>query len=158
MWQIALITALIVLFASSVCSVNISLKSSRIFSKQAHLVASAFFLLSLGSVPYVALAEDCYKDCKKECLIVAPGSEAYCKETCKDYCSDTVQREKDKNELYPTGPDETESKLGYDRAFLRELNKPPTGPQIMPHETLKDLKIGYKIEEPRKGVFFKDLF
>lgn len=157
--QISLIAALLaLLFTSNVSSVNTSLRSSRAFSKRAHLAASTFLSLALISAPHVTHAEDCNRDCNKNCLVAAPSSESYCKETCQDYCSDTVQREKDKTELYPTGPDEKDSESGYDRAFLRELNQPPSGPQIIPRETMKNLQLRYKAQEPRKGIFFKDLF
>jgi hypothetical protein len=38
------------------------------------------------AAPAVAANPDCFTDCQRECLVLAPKDTLYCRETCRDYC------------------------------------------------------------------------
>lgn len=48
-------------------------------------VASATLLPSTPQAAHAAKA-DCFTDCYRNCKIVAPKDDAYCQESCRDYC------------------------------------------------------------------------
>ena len=118
---------------------------------QRNIASIAIAALTFGLQQHAVFAESCSGDCYSNCLQVAPGSEDYCKSTCTDYCNDPeIQRED--SEIRAKEKAET----GYDRALLNELNRPPVGLQIIPKETMRNLQLNFKPQEPRTGVYFKD--
>jgi hypothetical protein len=56
-------------------------------SRRAWLQQTAAGLTSLAvAAPAVAANPDCFTDCQRECLVLAPKDTLYCRETCRDYC------------------------------------------------------------------------
>ncbi|VEU40596.1 unnamed protein product [Pseudo-nitzschia multistriata] len=43
----------------------------------------------LGSPAPASAEPDCFKDCLKNCLIIAPQDKTYCTDTCTSYCAQT---------------------------------------------------------------------
>ena len=52
------------------------------------------FVASIVQAPLVAnAAKDCFDDCNSNCKRLAPGSEAYCTLSCRDYCEQPDRRD-----------------------------------------------------------------
>lgn len=45
------------------------------------------------SIPNALASKDCFTDCQSNCVRNAPGSTAYCKQTCDEYCAQPDRRD-----------------------------------------------------------------
>eukprot|EP00577_Skeletonema_sp_RCC1716_P027066 CAMPEP_0113392688 /NCGR_PEP_ID=MMETSP0013_2-20120614/11430_1 /TAXON_ID=2843 ORGANISM="Skeletonema costatum, Strain 1716" /NCGR_SAMPLE_ID=MMETSP0013_2 /ASSEMBLY_ACC=CAM_ASM_000158 /LENGTH=156 /DNA_ID=CAMNT_0000276121 /DNA_START=20 /DNA_END=490 /DNA_ORIENTATION=- /assembly_acc=CAM_ASM_000158 len=55
--------------------------------------ASSFAAILFTNNPANAAAPDCFKDCIKECKLIAPKDPEYCQSSCSDYCSQTDRKD-----------------------------------------------------------------
>jgi hypothetical protein len=54
--------------------------------------AAALFVVATAAPPprpAYAAQSDCLGDCMKNCRLIAPNNDGYCRESCDDYCSQT---------------------------------------------------------------------
>lgn len=80
---------------------------------------------------------DCFKDCFKNCAQLAPGSQAYCKESCNDYCDQPDRTDGLSGSVSSTGG---ETGIFGRGTTVKGQDNPPKGIELLPRESLKDLK------------------
>lgn len=104
---------------------------------------SSLALLSFGT-PLNAQAVDCYKDCSRNCLKVAPGSADYCKESCTEYCAQDDRTDGLSGSISNTGGETGifgGSPIEGGNSVTRESDRPPVLPKLIPDSLLKIPKI-----------------
>jgi len=132
-------------FITSSCFVS-GWKINRIFKKRISL--SKFLIVGsiLGGIQIssATAAIDCNRDCYKNCVIVAPGSDDYCKASCTDYC-----QQDDRHDGLSGSVDSSSGETGLfggsiDRNTISD--RPPRGIKFIPDDTMKGLMInnGFK--------------
>ncbi len=80
---------------------------------------------------------DCFKDCFKSCSELAPGSTAYCKESCNDYCDQPNRTDGLSGSVSSTGG---ETGIFGTSTVVKGQDNPPKGIELLPKESLKGLK------------------
>lgn len=118
-------------------------------------VTSATLISIMPFSPAFA-AIDCNNDCYSNCARVAPGSEAYCKTTCIEYCD-----QPDRQDGLSGSKDASKGETGMfggsiDGTVTRGNDRPPTLMGLIPDDMMKSLQLKVKPQEPRKGIYFKD--
>ena len=121
---------------SSAMKPRLQLRQSRGF------VAVGIGLAAL-TTPVLA-ATDCNIDCFKNCVRVAPGSKAYCDESCSDYCA-----QPDRTDGLSGSKDASGGETGIfggsiDGTVTAGDDKPPAGVKIIPDAMLKSSSKKFK--------------
>lgn len=91
-------------------------------------------------MPLDAHAVDCNQDCSRNCLKVAPGSAAYCKESCQDYCAQDDRTDGLSGSISNTGGETGlfgGSPVEGGNSVTREADRPPVLPKLIPDSMLK---------------------
>lgn len=59
----------------------------KLHQRRTFLTSGMFSVSAVVLAPKIShAATDCFQDCIKNCLLVAPKDKAYCTDNCRDYC------------------------------------------------------------------------
>lgn len=94
--------------------------------------------------PDVHAIADCKKDCVKNCIRVAPGSKAYCEESCTDYCAQDDRTDGLSGSISNTGGETGifgGSPIEGGASVVRGEDRPPQLLKIIPDSMIKPMKV-----------------
>ena len=125
---------IVVLVASLTVSVSGLARSTMRYSRWQ---AKAAILLGLTFTSPALAAPDCFLDCKKSCLKVAPGSKEYCVESCTDYCAQTDRTDGLSGSVDASGGETGIFGGSIDGTVTAGDDRPPSGIKLIPNAMLE---------------------
>ena len=112
---------------------------SHLINRVTSLATIVAVATTISSISPVNAAIDCNSNCYENCALVAPGSTAYCKSSCNEYCA-----QDDRHDGLSGSVDATDGETGIfggsiDGTVTRGQDRPPLGINIIPKSML-DMK------------------